>query len=97
MKNLTKCDILNTFALKNNENLPIIIFEKLCPWFLALASRGSVLEKSVLGLEGCVLDSATDDMLAINKLYMTRSHLMQKLEKNFVQKFLKKIKIGFLP
>ena len=39
----------------------------LCPWSLALASRGSVFEKSslasdffcILGLEGCVLDSTS--------------------------------------
>ena len=51
--------LLRTFFLDNTCAL--------CPWSLALASRGSVFEKSslaldffcVLGLEGCVLDSTS--------------------------------------
>ena len=50
IKNLTNCIILKTFALKNNEKFADHNLEKLCPWSLALASRGSVLEKSVHGL-----------------------------------------------
>ena len=60
-KNLTKCNILKTFALKNNGKFADHNLEKLWPRslalayraprpFLSLASRGSVLEKSVLGL-----------------------------------------------
>ena len=58
--------------LKLMQNLPNIILKScvLGPWprpFLSLASRGSILEKSVfslgffrvLGLEGCVLDSTS--------------------------------------
>ena len=50
--------------LKIMENLPTRIKKNsiLGPWprpFLFLASRGSVLEKSVLGLERCVLDSTS--------------------------------------
>ena len=57
IKNLTKCNILSTFAFKNYGKSTNHKLEKLCPrsWplpqlFLSLASRGSVLEKSVLGL-----------------------------------------------
>ena len=55
MKNLTKCNVLNTFALKNNEKFAHHSLEKMCPWFLAstipvLGARMSVLEKSVVGL-----------------------------------------------
>ena len=32
IKKLTKCNILNTFALKIMENLPTIILKKLRPW-----------------------------------------------------------------
>ena len=57
IKNLTKCNILKTLALKNNGKFAEHN-EKNCvlgpwPWsraFLLLASRGFVLEKSVLGL-----------------------------------------------
>ena len=35
MKNLTKCYILNIFALKNNGKFAEHNLEKLCPWFLA--------------------------------------------------------------
>ena len=58
MKNLTKCNILKAYALRNNEKFADHNLEScvLSPWpwprpFLSLASRGSVLEKSVLGLK----------------------------------------------
>ena len=57
IKNLTKCNILSTFAFKNNGKFADHILEKLCPrpwpWpqpFLSLASRVSVLKRSVLGI-----------------------------------------------
>ena len=48
IKNLTKCNILSTFAFKNYGKFTQYNLEKLCPWFLA--SKERVLEKSVLGL-----------------------------------------------
>ena len=59
IKNLTKCNILNTLAFKHYGKFADHNLEKFCPRSLALASRGSVLKKSVpgLGLERCVLDS----------------------------------------
>ena len=35
IKNLTKCNILNTFVLKNNGKFADHNLEKLCPWYLA--------------------------------------------------------------
>ena len=56
IKNLTKRNILSTFALKNNGKFTNQNLEKVCLWFwprprpfLSLASRRSVLKKSVLG------------------------------------------------
>ena len=42
MKNLTKCNILKTFPLKNNGKFADLDLEKQCPWSLALASTISV-------------------------------------------------------
>ena len=57
IKNLTKCYILNTLAFKNMESLPTIILKNCVfgPWswhrpLMPMASKWSVLEKSVLGL-----------------------------------------------
>ena len=43
IKNLAKCNILKTFALKNNGKLVNHNLEKLCSWSLALASTIPVL------------------------------------------------------
>ena len=48
IKNLTKCNILSTFALKNYVKFTDHNLGKLCPQ--SFTSRGSVLEKLVLGL-----------------------------------------------
>ena len=56
IKNLTKCNILSIFAFKNYGKFADRKLKNLCPhnpWpqqFQSLASRGSALEKSVLGL-----------------------------------------------
>ena len=52
----TKCNILSIFAFKNYENFTHHNLEKLCPWpwprpFLSLVSRGSILKKSIFGLD----------------------------------------------
>ena len=51
------------FVLRSPENILKTLFLEnsyaLCYWSLALASRGSALEKSVLGLEPFVLDSTS--------------------------------------
>ena len=43
MKNLSKCNILKTFALKNNGKFADHNLELLCSWSLALASNIPVL------------------------------------------------------
>ena len=58
-------ELLRFFCTQNNRKFANHKLEKLYPWpwsrpFLSLASKGSVLEKLVLGLERRVLDSISD-------------------------------------
>ena len=57
MKSLAKCNVLNTFALKNAEKFADYDLENLCLWSLVLGLGLGFFR--VLGLEGCVLNSTS--------------------------------------